>query len=215
MRPRSYLLIRSKRAFITTLLIASLTVLGVWFIGLRQEWSLFKDSLVSISILSASLFCFLTAGLFFGVKLRDTLGSVTEHIRKFPVPEQLSGLNFGGGSGSSSANAGHGSTDTGHGGAGTGHGEGCVGEIGEIILWLIVAVVAVFVLWIAAAIVWVTFLACTAVLYWLFFRALRFVFRHSAECKGYFGRSLRYGITYTTLYVSWLYAIILAVHYLR
>jgi hypothetical protein len=206
MGPRSYLLIRSKHTFVTTLFIATLTVLSVWFIGLRQDWSLFKDSLISISILSVSLLSFFTVGLFFGVKLRDTLGSVTEHIKKFPVPDSLSGLDFSGGAGEAT---------TGHGGADAGHGEGCAGEIGEIILWLIIAVVAVFVLWIAAAIVWVTFLTCTAVLYWLFFRALRFVFRHSVECKRHFWRSLRYGLTYTTLYVSWLYAIILAVHYLR
>lgn len=206
MRPRPYLLIRSKRTFITTLLIATLTILGVWFIGLRQDWSLFKDSLVAISILALSLLSFLTGGLFFGVKLRDTLGTVTEHIKKFPIPDSLSNLDFGGRS-----SAGHGSADIGHGSVDGGHGDGC----GEVILWLIIAVVAVFVLWIAAAVVWVTFLTCTAVLYWLFFRALRFVFRHSAECRGHFGRSLRYGFTYTTLYVSWLYAIILAVHYLR
>ncbi|RYU80741.1 hypothetical protein [Hymenobacter persicinus] len=197
MRPRSYLLIRSKRTFFTTLLIATLTLLGVWFVGLRQDWSLFKDSLVAVSILAISLLSFLTAGLYFGVKLRDTLGSVTEHIKKLPMPDSLSNLNLGDGT----VNA--------------GHGEGCLEAVAEIFMWLIIALVAVFVLWIAAAVVWATFLTCTAILYWLFFRALRFVFRHSMECRGRLGLSLRYGLTYATLYVSWLYAIILAVHYLH
>ncbi|MCB2409866.1 hypothetical protein [Hymenobacter lucidus] len=206
-KPRSFRLIRSKRAFFATLFVATATVLAVWFVGLRQDWSLFKDSLISISILSVSLFSFLTIGLFLGVKLQDTLGNVTDHIRKFPFADNVPDFGFGSGTGKSGGSDGGGHVE--------GHGDGCSHDIGDIFLWVMVALLVVVLFWAAAAVVWATFLTCTAVLYWLFFRALRFVFRHSATCRGNFSRSLRYGLTYTTLYVSWLYAIILAVHYLR
>ncbi|GAA4371648.1 hypothetical protein GCM10023186_00290 [Hymenobacter koreensis] len=62
---------------------------------------------------------------------------------------------------------------------------------------------------------WVVFLVFAAMLYWIFFRALRLVFRHSAECKGQLGKSIRYGLIYTLLYNGWLYSIILLGHYVR
>jgi hypothetical protein len=188
----------SKQAFFTTLFVATLTIAGVWFIGLRQDWSLFKESLVVLSILSVSFLGFLTVGLFNGVKLRDNLGQLTRHIKRFPFPKFDSGLDVPSGGG------GHGE-----------HAGGCGDTLEGVFSWLLIALVAIVLLWVFAAVVWVVLLVFAAMLYWVFFRALRFVFRHSAECRGQLGKSLLYGVVYTVVYNSWIYGIILGVHYLR
>ncbi|MCB2379327.1 hypothetical protein LGH70_17145 [Hymenobacter sp. BT635] len=194
MQRRSFLLLCSKKTFITTLLVATATIIAVWFVGLRQEWTLFRDSLVAATILTASFSSFLTVSLYVGVKLRDTLGPIATRQRLLALPENLpdvdlADLDFDAGEGA--------------------------GILMAILFWLLAAVVAVALLWMFAAIAWAAFVICAAILYWIFFRALRLVFRHSAWCKGHLLRSLRYSLTYTALYLGWLYGIILLLHYLR
>ncbi|GAA4371651.1 hypothetical protein [Hymenobacter koreensis] len=92
-----YRLLPSKRVFFITLAVSTFTVLLVWFIGLRQDWSLFKDSLITLTVLSISFFAFVTVGLWSGVKLQDTLGTIstTERLKKLSLPDSLPSFDSG------------------------------------------------------------------------------------------------------------------------
>ncbi|UOQ66904.1 hypothetical protein [Hymenobacter volaticus] len=187
----------SKKVFYTTISIATLTSLAVWFIGLRQEWSIFKESLISLTILSTAFLSFITVGLYEGVKLRNDMSNLMDYIKRGPFPESF-------------ADVGLDLPDV-----NLDAGEGCGGVIIALLLWLIAAVVAIFLLWCFAAIAWGVLLVFVSMLYWVFFRSLRLVFRHSSMCKGRFSVSLCYGLVYTLLYNFWIYGIILTAHYLR
>ncbi|MBO0357708.1 hypothetical protein J0X19_07105 [Hymenobacter sp. BT186] len=187
----------SKQVFYTTISIATLTLLAVWFVGLQQQWSIFKDSLISLTILSTAFLTFITVGLYEGVRLHDDVGNLLDYIRRVPFPESFADV---------SLELPKADLDD---------GEGCGGIIIAVFLWLLAAVAAIFLLWCFAAVAWVVLLVFAGMLYWVFFRALRLVFRHSRMCKGRFSMSLRYGLAYTLLYNFWIYGIILAVHYLR
>lgn len=187
----------ARKPFIYTMLISTATVLAVWFWGLRQNWSLFKDSLISLTILSAAFSSFLTVSLFQGVWMHDNFGRVIDYIKRVPFPDDLP--EFGTGDLDLNFDA----------------DEGCGALFLGILAWMLVAVLAVALLWVFAAIAWAVFLVLAAVLYWIFFRALRFALRHGRECRGKFGLSVRYALTYTVVYTSWLYAILLAAHYLK
>lgn len=187
----------SKRVFYATVSVATLTLLAVWFIGLRQEWSTFKESLISLTILSTAFLSFITVSLYEGVRLHNDVGSLLDYLRRIPFPESFTDV---------SLDLPDVDLDT---------GEGCGGIIVAVFLWLLAAVVAVILLWLFAAVAWAVLLVFAAMLYWVFFRALRLIFRHSRMCKGRFSVSLWYGLTYTLLYNFWIYGIILAAHYLR
>ncbi|MCR5887353.1 hypothetical protein LRS06_06075 [Hymenobacter sp. J193] len=186
----------ARRPFFYTLFIATATILVVWFLGLRQEWSLFKESLITLTILSVAFGSFLTVSLFQGVWVHDNFGNLQEHIRRMPFPDQITELSTGDLDLDFDA------------------GEGCGAIILGILAWLLVAAIAVVLLWFFAAVAWVVFMVLSAMLYWIFFRALRFALRHGRECRGRLAPSLRYAFTYTIVYTSWLYAIILTTHYL-
>ncbi|MBT9393485.1 hypothetical protein KLP40_09960 [Hymenobacter sp. NST-14] len=187
----------ARQPFIYTVLISTATVLAVWFLGLRQDWSLFKDSLISLTILSAAFSSFLTVSLFQGVWMHDNFGKLIDHIKRVPFPDDFPELSTGNLDLSFEADEGYGALILG------------------ILAWLVVAVLAVALLWVFAAVAWAVFLVLSAVLYWVFFRALRFALRHGRECRGQLGLSVRYALTYTIVYTSWLYTILLAAHYLK
>jgi hypothetical protein len=92
--------------------------------------------------------------------------------------------------------------------------EGLGELIVAIILWVIATIVILILLWFLSSVVWSMLLLFAAALYWIFFRALRLVFKRSAKCKGQFLLSVIYAISYTALYVCWIYGIIFAGHYL-
>ncbi len=186
----------ARKPFFYTLFIATSTALAIWFLGIRQDWSLFKESLITLTILSGVFLSFLSASLFYGVGVHDNFGNLAEHIRRVPFPDQLSefapadlDLDFDAG-------------------------EGCGAIILGILAWLLVAVAAAVLLWLFAAIAWAVFMVLSAVLYWIFFRALRFALRHRRECRGKLAPSLRYALIYTVVYTSWLYGIVLVAHYM-
>jgi hypothetical protein len=54
-----------------------------------------------------------------------------------------------------------------------------------------------------------------AMLYWIFFRALRLVFKNSNKSKGDLIESVKWGLTYTTLYNFWIYGIFMLTIYLK
>ena len=58
------------------------------------------------------------------------------------------------------------------------------------------------------AVFWFSLFIILAMLYWIFFRALKFVFNKSKDTKGDIGISAVYSLTYTLLYVGWIFGIV-------
>lgn len=183
----------TKPIFTFSLIIVAITILTVYVTGIKTHRDIINNSFISLSIISASFFLFITMGLFLGIKLKDNVGDLSKNIK------------------------------WGHSGNGlvpdfstkeTGSvffeiGEG-LGEIFlSILLWIFVTILAILLIIFFETVVWSFLMIFLGMLYWIFFRALRMVFKNSFKCKNNFLRSLTYGLTYTTLYFSWFYGIIL------
>ena len=185
--------IDSKNVFIITLLVIVLTILSVWFYGIGTHKTVIENSLISTSILSLAFFLFITIGLYKGIKLKDTIGKITDKMNtkktaflKDITPSDFSGLELG--------------LDV---------AEGIGGIVLSIVLWIIVTLILSYLFFALGTIIWFSILLFLAMLYWLFFRALRLIFKKSAECNGNFERIVFYGFIYTFLYIFWIYGIIL------
>lgn len=177
----------------STLAIIVLVILSVWISGEDSHRSLFQNSILSTSIIAGAFFLFISLGLYYGLKLKDNIGSIfnKERIKK-AYPENIPSFE-GGGNFDLSVDGGD---------------EGCFGVIVAIILWILAAIIIVVVLYFLGFLFWITVLLLTAMLYWIFFRALRLVFKNSKYCKGNLLKSLGFGLFYSFLYVSWIYGVI-------
>lgn len=191
-QPIKYL--TTKTVFGVTIIVASLTVIGIWLLGLGKHRSIYDNSLLSTTILSGCIFLFLTVGLYKGVKLKDNLGNLTDKLKSSKIPDF------------SQVNTGTYFIDV---------GEGIGGIIISIILWLVVTILISLFLWIFGAVLWTGIIVFIAMFYWIFFRAVRLVFKNTNKCKGNLATSIAYGLFYTILYNCWIYAIIFGTHYLK
>ncbi|MGV3541020.1 MAG: hypothetical protein ACO1OQ_14490 [Rufibacter sp.] len=210
--------LNSSTVFTLTLLVLGLTVLGVYLFGLGRYHTFFQNSLLSTTLLSIVFFAFVSVGLYRGVKLRDTLGKVTDKIpfrRDKQKGDRSSLLNLGdffsGFTGKSSS----GSSDSGFDLGDLGGDEGCLAGLLAVLAWIAAAVVISVVLFLFGEVLLVAVFAFMGMLYWIFYRALRLVFRHSHQTRGRGWASLGYGLVYTLLYNSWIYGIFLLVAYWR
>lgn len=187
-------LITSKTVFTVTIIVIVLTVLGIWLFGLGQHRTIYENSILSTSILSAAFFLFLTIGLYKGVKLKDGLGKITDKIKIDKVPDLSGGLEL--------------PSDV------PDIEEGIAVVILGILAWVLFSILLLLFIWIFGAVLWTMILVFAAMLYWIFFRALRLVFKNSNKCKNNLMASIAYGLGYTALYNFWIYGIILGAHYL-
>lgn len=181
-------LVSSKTVFINSIFFVVITTLAVYFFGLPTHQTVEHNALVTTSILSFSCCVFLTAGLYYGVKLRDDIGRF-----KIEFSKNNSFVDF----------------------PGTGSfdfpcidlGEGLLGGIIGIILGFIAVVVFVILLAVAmyffTEILWIVSVAITAGLYAIFYRAIRRVFTHAHQTRGDLLRSVTVASTYTMMYVGW------------
>ena len=184
--------ITSKTVFIISVIVALLTIAGIWLFGLGQHRTMFENSILSTSILSFAFFLFLVIGLYKGIKLKDDIGSFSDKLSPSKIPNI--------------ANVGQ-SADF------ILVGDGIEGVILGFFLWVIATILIAIFLWLFGAVLWTGIIGFIAMLYWIFFRALRLVFKNSSKCVGNFSLSLLYGITYTSLYNFWIYSIIFITHY--
>lgn len=189
---RSRKFLSTKTLFIISIFVFLLTILSIWLLGLGQHRTLFINSLLSTTILSAGFFFFLALGLYDGIKLKDDVGKITDKINLDSGPD-LSGMDIGG------------LPDL---------GDEIGGILIGILLWILVAILVIAAIWALAPFLWAMILIFMAMLYWIFFRALRLVFKHAPKCKGNVWKSITYGLLYTTLYNFWVYGIILGSHYI-
>ena len=195
---RTYRLVDSRIVFIITLLVITLTIVGVYLWGLGSHHTFFENSFLSTTILSAAFCSFITVGLFHGVKLKDNVGRMTDKIKseEFPKMPDISstgqivdvGDDFGG---------------------------MILGTVISILLWIVTAIVLAVVLWMFGQLLVISLVAFAAMLYWIFFRALRLVFKNSKRTKGDLPMSVIYGVFYTFLYNFWIYGILFLVTYFK
>lgn len=193
-KTRTYRLIETKALFTVSLIVAVLTILGVYFWGLGQHYTFFENSIISTTILSIAFFSFITAGLYHGIKLKDNLGQIVDKFKIIDTSDLSLDL------------ASSGPVEV---------GEGLGGIIISILLWILMAVVLSAVLWIFSNVLIIVVLAFIAMLYWVFFRALRLIFKNSNRSKGDLPESIKWGLTYTILYNFWIYGIFLLTIYLK
>jgi hypothetical protein len=195
-RIRTYTLIDSKKVFTISLVVAALTILGVYFWGLGIHRTFFENSILSTTILSIAFCSFITIGLYKGVKMKDSIGNVTDRLEAFKVydltpdfvPSDMDDIDVG---------------------------EGIAGFLLSILLWILFAVVLAFTLWFFGNILVMVLVTFAAMLYWIFFRALRLVFKNSSKSKGDIFESIKFGVTYTFLYNFWIYGIFVLTEYLK
>ena len=82
------------------------------------------------------------------------------------------------------------------------------GLIISILLWIAMAILFFILLIVLEALFWVSIFIFLAMLYWVSFRALRLVFSKSLETKDDIGISAIYSISYTVLYLGWIFGIV-------
>jgi hypothetical protein len=189
-------LVDSGSVFAVSIFVAIVTIVFIWVLGLGTHRTLFVNSILSVSVLSVAFLIFIVSGLYRGIKLKDSVGRLTDKFR-FRSLGDFWQIGEGTGDGMSS----------------TSHSGGCLGDLGEIFLWILLAIVAIILIWLLGHVLWFLILVFVAMLYWIFFRALRFIFKKSARCKGNFGKSLWYGLYHTILYNFWIYGIVMGAHY--
>ncbi len=94
-------------------------------------------------------------------------------------------------------------------------GDGIGGLIMSILLWIGMTIIIFVLLVLLEAFFWVSIFIILAMLYWVFFRALKFVFSKSKDSKGDIGISAIYSLSYTVLYLGWIFGIIYLTEILR
>jgi hypothetical protein len=184
----------TKSAFLITIIVIILTILGVWLFGVGHHQTVYENSILSTTILSISFFLFITSGLYKGVKLKDDLGKITDRIKINDLPDVSGGLELP----AEIPDA----------------GEGIGAIIIGIIVWLLFSILLLIFIWTFGVILWAMILVFAAMLYWIFYRALKLVFKNSKKCKGNILLSAGYGFMYSVLYNFWIYGILLISHYL-
>lgn len=206
--PKKRFLLPSKIVFIITLLVILLTILSVWVYGLGKHATVIENSFKSTTILSLSFFIFITIGLYFGVKLKDTMGDLSRFftIKKFSdfkkenSKKDKSWLCF--------------DFDLDFDLDGDGEAD-LVGFILTLLIWGLASVVISYLFFCFGAILWFSLLTFAGMLYWVFFRALRLIFKKAPVCQGNLVKSFLYGLSYTVLYNFWIYGVLFLVLYYR
>ncbi|WP_106917506.1 hypothetical protein [Chryseobacterium aurantiacum] len=191
---RSFL--ETKYLFYSTLAIIAIVIVSVWISGKGVHRSLFQNSILSTSILAGGFFLFISLGLYYGLKLKDNIGSILnkERLKKYPdKAPTIDNFDF------DSPIA----------------GDGIGGAILSIVLWIVFSIVLIYLSYFLGLFFWSAILFLGAILYWIFFRALRFVFKNSGKCKGDLLKSFGFGFFYSFLYVSWMYGIIFLIKFIN
>ena len=180
---KTYTLVTTKIVLLITLVVILSTISATYLFNVQSHHTLYENSLFFLLFLALGLFVFITYGLYYGVKLKDNVGKLTDSIDLKKLPD------FSGGVPDVST---------------------VVEGLGGFIL---TAIVLFFLAWFFILSSWFLVVFLAAMLYWVYFRALRLVFKHSALCKDNIQLSVKYGVIYSLLYTSWAFAIIFGLHF--
>jgi len=178
--------LKGRSVFIVSLLVIGITILTVYLTGINYNRSLTSNLYLSLGIIATALFLFMTYGLYFGIGLIDNFPKFrnfqTGDLTRSSSPSiDISSIDFGDGIGS---------------------------LILSILLWIVMSILFVVLLIVLEAVFWFSLFIIFAMLYWIFFRALKFVFKKSIDTKGNIGISAVYSLTYTLLYIGWIFGIV-------
>ena len=192
---KTYTLITTRTALLITFIVITSTFGITYLFNIKSDHSLYENALFFLLFLAFCLFVFISCGLYYGAKLKDDIGKLTDHIDSKRLPD------FGGGVPDISTAV---------------EGLGKVAEgLGGLAFALLAAFGLLLLAWFFILSSWFVVVLLAAMLYWVYFRALRLVFKHSAHCKGNIQISAKYGFMYSVLYTSWVFLIIFGLHFLR
>lgn len=175
-----------KTIALISLFVVTVIAVTVFF---TNKKSIYDELELTLFFISASLFAFLSYGLYSGAKIAGR-----------PLFPQLNVVDI------SSLDPG---IDIGF----PEVGDGIAGIILSIILWFVFTIALFFLLTFLVTAAWSAVLLLAFALYWLFYRALRIVFLKSFECKGDIGLSMQYALKYSFLYTGWMFLLIRATEY--
>ncbi|WCO03552.1 hypothetical protein [Psychroserpens ponticola] len=178
--------LKGESVFLISLLVIGITSLTVYLTGENYNRTITSNLYLSLSIIGTALFLFMTYGLYKGIGLTDNFPK----FRKFKRGNII---------GNASPTFDTPSVDV---------GDGIGGLIVSILLWIGMTFLIIILLLLLEAIFWFSLFIILTTLYWVFFRALKFVFSKSIETKGNLGISAVYSLTYTALYLGWIYGIV-------
>jgi len=176
--------LRGKSVFIVSLVVIGVTFLTVYFTGKNVGRSLHSNFYISVGIISASLFLFMTYGLYFGVGLIDNFPKSYKpraFLTNSNLLPEMPNIDIG---------------------------DGIGGLVASILLWIRMTILFLILLFFFEAIILFAVFIILGMLYWVFFRALRFVFKKSGEMKGKLMPSIIYSLGYTVVYIAWIVGIV-------
>ena len=179
--------LKGKTIFIISLIVIAVTAVTVWLTGINYNRALTSNFYISLSIIGTLLFAFMTYGLYKGLGLQDDFPNYRNYTKG-----SLFNYQAPGGFDSSE-------TDV---------GDGLSGLILSILLWIVMSILILVAMLLLEAIFWFSLFIIIMMLYWVFFRALRQVFKHANMTSGNFTKAVAYSLSYTFLYLGWIFGIV-------
>jgi hypothetical protein len=178
--------LKGKSVFTVSLLVIGITILTVYLTGENYNRTVTSNLYLSLTIIGTALFLFMTYGLYKGIGLTDNFPKFREFktgnlIARSGTSPNLPSIEVG---------------------------DGIGGLIMSILLWIGMTILVFVLLILMEAVFWVSIFIILAMLYWVFFRALKFVFSKSKETKRNLGISAVYSLTYTAMYLGWIFGIV-------
>lgn len=180
--------------FLVSLIVILVTTLTVYFTGIHSHRSITYNFYISLGIIGFLLFGLLFFGLYRGVSVLNTFPKFKMFKRGSILPEapidviESIGLEVG---------------------------DGLKGILFSILAWIAMTILLFIGLLLLEIVLWFSFFILLTMLYWGFFRALRLVFSKSHKTVGKIAASLLYALSYTILYLGWIFIIVFLADYLR
>lgn len=178
--------LKGKSVFLVSLVVIFITILTVYLTGENYNRTVRSNFYISLSIIGIALFLFMTYGLYKGIGLIDNFPK----YRDFQTGDII-------------ANSGT-SPDI----PSVEVGEGIGGFLLSILLWIGMTILVFLLLVLLEAFFWFSIFVILTMLYWVFFRALKFVSSKSKDTKGQILQSIIYSLSYTILYLGWIFVIV-------
>lgn len=185
--------LKGKSVFIVSLLVIGITILTVYLTGENYNRTITANLYLSLSIIGTTLFLFMTYGLYYGIGLKDNFPKFREFktgdlIAQSGTTPDLPSMEVG---------------------------DGIGGLVMSILLWIGMTILIFILLILLEAFFWISIFIILAMLYWIFFRALRLVFSKSKDTKGDIVISAIFSLTYSVLYLGWIFGIVYLTEILR
>jgi len=146
--------LKGKSVFVVSIIVIVITTLTVYITGINYHRSVSENLLISLSIIAAALFLFMSYGLFKGIGLVNNFPKFKAY-----TSGELIDIPYGKNS-TTNVDA----------------GDGIEGLLLSIVSWILLTIVFVVFLIFLEALLWLSIFVILSMLYWVFFRALKLVF---------------------------------------